>query len=128
VPPHLINVLDILALLLGIFFSTRRGWMRARVADEQPHVPPEAFARWKQAELMPLTVLVSACFAKVLAAPGWLLLAPRLGIGLSVMRWGSAAIDIAWLGVVFFAMARRRSARRLGDELQLEPGRWRERT
>jgi hypothetical protein len=124
VPPHLFNVLDVLALLLGIFFSVRRGWTRARSGQEQPQVEPEAFARWQKQELAALNLVITASFLKVLAAPGWLLLCGRLGVDLSLMRRGSAAIDLAWLAVVLVGMWRRRANRRLADEVGIDQAAW----
>jgi hypothetical protein len=113
-----VDVVDALALILGVLFSVRRLSAQRATADEIPRVDPEAFSRWRCAEIRAATVLSYACFAKIILDLGLQWLVPRTEIPRQVQWPAAMVIDIAWLVVMLVGMRLRRRARRLREALQ----------
>jgi hypothetical protein len=113
-----VDVVDALALILGVLFSVRRlSAQKARV-DEFPGVELEQFSKWQRAEIRAATVLSTACFAKILLDLGLQWLVPRTGISRQVQWPAAMVIDVAWLVVMLIGLRLRAQARRLREALQ----------
>jgi hypothetical protein len=107
------DIVDLLAILLGILFGVRRHTLRTQQAHAPLGIDQMAYARWYRKELAATTLLSSACFAKIFLDYGLLLLAPRVGIPPAVQWPVAAAIDIGWMLVMLTGLYMRASARRL---------------
>lgn len=115
------DIVDLLAILLGILFGVRRHGLRSQQTDAPSGIDHVAYTRWYRKELAATTLLSSACFAKIVLDYGLLLLAPRVGIPPAVQWPAAAAIDIGWMFVMLAGLYLRASARRL-KPTQIDPG------
>ena len=115
-----VDIVDALALILGIVFSVRRLSAQKASRDETPGVDPEQFERWRRAELSAATVLSYACFAKIILDLGLQWLVPRTGVSRQVQWPVAMVIDMAWLVVMLMGMGLRAKARRLRQALTKE--------
>jgi hypothetical protein len=107
------DIVDLLAILLGILFGVRRHTLRSQQAHAPAGVDQAAYARWYRRELVATTTLSSACFAKIILDYGLLLLAPKIGLAPAVQWPMAAAIDIGWMLVMLAGLYLRASARHL---------------
>jgi len=119
-----VDVFDILAIILGIWFTLRKLDAQSRQPEAFPHVAAPDFLAWREHEVSVYRAAVWACFGKValdltftfFIAPGQ---DPRL------VRAVGATIDLSWLAVViitlFRAHASRQVRRRLGIVLGGRP-------
>ena len=107
------DIVDLLAILLGILFGVRRHTLRRQEAEVPAGVEPAVYGRWYEKELRATTLLSSACFAKIVLDYGLVLLAPRVGLPPAVQWPLAAAIDIGWMLVMLTGLYLRASARRL---------------
>ncbi len=106
---------DIIALILGIFLTTRKLDVAKREVADHGRVSPEDFARWKEAELQVFRVASSACFGKV--AVGFVLFLLVGRIDWSAIRMLDLAAHVGWLGALVGSWVLLRRARALRQEL-----------
>ena len=110
---------DIIALILGIFLTTRKLDIARREVEDYGHVSRDDFEAWKAQELNAYRVASSACFLKVIVGFG-LFIAVRT-IDFSIVRVIDGIVHLAWIGglVVGFVISRRARAtrERLGIQL-----------
>jgi|SRR5690606_34713338 len=112
-----VDVLDILATILGVWFTLRKLDAQGRQPEAFPHVAPAEFLAWREAEVSIYRVAVWACFAKVMVDLGFtFLVAP--GQDPRLVRAVGATIDLSWLAVIVVTLVRstasRARRRRLG--------------
>jgi hypothetical protein len=115
------NLVDALALLLGVFYGLRWASLgRARLSETGGE---QSAARWRvqRAEARALTLMTSACFAKILLELGLRWLGPRLGIAPGAQSPMRLAIDLSWMVLMFLGLWMRASARRRRAELGMPP-------
>ncbi len=117
-----VDVLDILALIIGIFYTVRRLDIRKREGKDYPHVPKDAFVAWQRAEAGAYALASSACFAKVVIDFAFVSWASSAGISEGLMRAGGAGIDLSWAAVLVLAMLRAGKARGRRRELGIVLG------
>lgn len=116
------DVLDLLAVIVGVLHTVRKLDVMKRRAEDYPAVPPADFADWQERERAAYALGSWACFLKVVLDPALLVLAPRLELSMTLVRGLGATIDIGWALVVILAMVRANRARRLRSELGIELG------
>lgn len=114
---------DVVALVLGIFFTIRKLDVRKREASDFPAVDRAGFERWKATALLSYNLGSFGCFAKIALDYGFQFLAARIGLAWSVVRGVGFSLFVVWVGVVVLAWVQSARARRLRDELgiRLEP-------
>jgi len=103
-----VDVLDIVATILGVWFTLRKLDAQGRQPEAFAHVPRADFLAWQEREVSVYRAAVWACFGKVavdlaftyLIAPGQ---DPRL------VRVVGATIDLSWLGAVIISLFRARA-------------------
>ncbi|MCH2108963.1 MAG: hypothetical protein MK135_06510, partial [Polyangiaceae bacterium] len=109
--------LDIIAVILGIFFTIRKLDAFHREPKEFPLVPEAAFLDWQLREVAVYRRASLACFLKIALDWGFLYLFGKL-VPFGVLRFVGASIDISWLVVVIYsfvkATALAKERRRLG--------------
>lgn len=116
-----VDVLDILATILGVWFTLRKLDAQSRQPEAFPHVAPADFLDWREREVSVYRAAVWACFGKVivdfvftfLIAPGQ---DPRL------VRVVGATIDLSWLAVVIISLVRAQATRKLRRRLGIVLG------
>ncbi len=116
-----IDILDVLAAILGVVYSVRRQWVRRREPSDFPGVGAELFERWKSMSVRAYSVLMNACFGKLLLDFAWFYGARASGVEVTVMRGIAMAIDLAWLVAMFWGLTLR--ARAATVRRQLPPPR-----
>jgi hypothetical protein len=112
-----VDVLDILATILGVWFTLRKLDAQSRQPEAFPHVPKADFLAWREREVSIYRVAVWACFVKVMVDLGFTyLVAP--GQDARLVRAVGATIDLSWLAVIVVTLVRstasRAQRRRLG--------------
>ena len=112
-----IDVLDVLAVILGIVYSLRRQWVARRRQDDFPGVDSGLFRRWQERARRAYTLLTNACFGKLLLDVGWFYGAVSAGASLELLRSVSMAIDLGWLGLLFWGLRLRAQAQHLRREM-----------
>lgn len=109
-----VDVLDIVAIILGVWFTLRKLDAQSREPAQFPHVAREDFLRWQEREVGIYRALVWASFAKVAVDLSFtFFVAPGQDPGL--VRAVGATIDLSWLAVLvvsFFRIHRVRAVRR----------------
>lgn len=121
-----IDVLDIVATILGVWFSVRKLDAQSRRAENFPHVARLDFEVWQAREVDAYRVAALGCFLKVVVDLVFTLaVVPRLPFG--VARTGGAIIDLSWAAVLVATFIRthraREMRRRLGIHLGARPPR-----
>lgn len=111
------DVLDLLAVIVGVLHTVRKLDVMKRRAQDFPHVAPADFADWQERERAAYALGSWACFAKILLDPALWLLAPKLELAPTTMRILAASIDLGWFALVMLAMLRASRARRRRNEL-----------
>lgn len=121
-----IDVFDIVATILGVWFSVRKLDAQGRRAEDFPHVTRIDFEAWQSREAGAYRVAALACFLKVAVDLIFTLaVVPRLPFG--VARTGGAIIDLSWAAALVVTFIRthraREMRRRLGIHLGTRPAR-----
>jgi len=116
-----LDLVDALALLLGLFYGVR--WASARRArpTRTANSPRASWQRVERAETRALTLMTSACFAKVALELGVQRFAPRLGAVGPGQSWTSLGIDLCWMALMFVGLWMRASARQQRAKLGMPP-------
>jgi len=109
-----VDVFDILATILGVWFTLRKLDAQGRQPEAFSHVPRSDFLDWQEREVSVYRAAVWACFGKVAVDLAFTyLVAPHQDPRL--VRVVGATIDLSWLGalvITFFRTARVRALRR----------------
>jgi hypothetical protein len=111
------DVLDLLAVIVGVLHTMRKLDVMKRRAEEYPEVAVEDFAAWQASERAAYALGSWASFLKLVLDPMLLFLAPKLALSAPVVRGLGATIDIGWAVLVLVAMLRAGRARRRRQEL-----------
>jgi hypothetical protein len=116
-----VDLVDALALLLGLFYGVR--WISVRRAHSAQAGACRDASRQhvERAELRALTLMTSACFAKIFLELGLQGLGPHLGAvsrSESPVRLG---IDLCWMALMFVGLWMRASARQQRAKLGMPP-------
>jgi len=91
--------LDVLAVVLGIFYTIRKLDAQSRIHADFPHVAQADFLRWQARERSVYHYGALACVLKlVVGLPFQHILGPKLPG--TFYQFGGAAIDLAWLAMV----------------------------
>lgn len=121
-----VDVLDILAVIFGVWFSVRKLDAQSRRAEDFPHVARLDFEAWQSREVDAYRVAAFGCFLKVVVDLVFtLFVVPRVDFG--VARTGGAVIDLSWAALLVATFVRthraRETRRRLGIHLGMKPPR-----
>lgn len=112
-----VDVVDIVAVILGIFFTIRKLDAQSRRPEDFPAVDRAAFLDWQARETKVYSAAVLACFLKVFLDLGFVYFLAE-GLPYRAVQLVGAAIDLSWLGFVIFSLFRasrvREQRRRLG--------------
>lgn len=115
------DVTDIIAVILGVWFTIRKLDAQKRPHEEFAHVDPEAFHDWQAREVSVYQTAVWACFAKVLVNMAFLFfVATRLPW--PVVRTIGATIFFAWAAIIVWTFVRVSRLRTLRRELGIVLG------
>jgi len=112
-------VLDVLALIFGIWLTLRKLDVRKREPTECPHVDPAEFDRWKQMAVSTYNLGSVGCFGKLLLDYALQLGGPRLGVPWSAIRIGGLTLFVAWVALLVVVWVRSSRAKQLQDRLQI---------
>src|SRR6187402_2674320 len=116
-----VDVFDILATILGVWFTLRKLDAQGRQPEAFEHVPRAAFLDWQAREVSVYRVAVFGCFAKVAVDLAFTyLVAP--GQDPNLVRAVGATIDLSWLGVLVVTFFRTRTVRTLRRNLGIVLG------
>lgn len=110
-------LVDVVAIIFGIWLSVRRMDVRVRQAEQYPAIDPGAFEAWKARASLVYNVGSLVCFAEILLDNGWEYLARRLGMPFGVLRAVHALIFFGWVGTMVWVWVAAGRARRMGDQL-----------
>jgi hypothetical protein len=106
-----LNLVDVLALLLGVFYAVRWLSLRRAHAGQVPGTQDASRQRVQRSETRALALVTYACFGKLaleLAVRGL----ERLGILSRLPAPTNMAIDLCWMALMFIGLGMRASARR----------------
>lgn len=112
-----VDVLDIVATILGVWFTLRKLDAQGRQPEAFSHVARADFLDWQEREVSVYRAAVWACFGKVAVDLAFTyLVAP--GQDARLVRAVGATIDLSWLLAVVVSLFRARAVhahrRRLG--------------
>jgi hypothetical protein len=94
--------LEVLAVILGIFYTIRKLDAVDRSPEDFPHVARGDFLAWQAKERAAYNVAALACVLKLTLGLGFqYLIAPRLHLYPKVVFVVGASIDLSWIFVVF---------------------------
>jgi hypothetical protein len=116
-----VDLLDILAIVLGVLYTLRKLDVARRPAADFPHVKPTEFEAWKSKQLGAYSLGSSACFLKIVVDFAFVALLAR-HLNPAVVRVSGLAIDLAWLVALVVVFVRSAAARRLASQLAIRPG------
>lgn len=115
------DFLDILAVILGVFYTIRKLDIARREAAQFPKVPPDQFELWKRRQGAAYTLGMTACLLKLVVDFAFVHLAwGRLEP--SLLRTGGMAIDLTWAAAMFIAIYRGARARKIAGRLGIVLG------
>lgn len=112
-----IEVLDVLALVFGIWLNIRKLDVRKRQPSEHPNVAPADFERWQRMAAGAYGHGSLVCFIKLGADLFLRLAAPGLGVPWPVIRGAGLALFLGWVGTLIYVWVRSFQARRLQERL-----------
>ena len=116
------DVLDLLAVMVGVLHTVRKLDVMKRRGEDYPHVTREDFLDWQRQERAAYAMGSWASFLKLMLDPALLFLAPKLNLPGSLVRALGAIIDIGWAIIVTVAILRAGKARRRREELGIVLG------
>ncbi len=121
-----IDVLDIVATILAVWFSVRKLDAQSRRAEDFPHVARLDFEAWQSREVDAYRVAAFGCVLKVIVDLIFtLVVVPCVSFGLA--RAGGGIIDLSWAALLVATFVRthraRETRRRLGIHLGVRPPR-----
>jgi len=116
-----VDVLDILATILGVWFTLRKLDAQSRKPEAFGHVAPGDFLAWQEREVGAYRTAVWACFGKVTVDLAFTyLVAPGQSAGL--VRAVGASIDLTWFALLVVTFFRTHLARKQRRELGIVLG------
>ncbi|MBN1605175.1 MAG: hypothetical protein JW940_01005 [Polyangiaceae bacterium] len=116
-----LDLVDALALLLGLFYGVRWASVRRANSVRAADCARASWQRVERAEMRALTLMTSACVAKVVLELGIQGLMPRLAEA-SLAQWPtSMGIDLCWMALMFVGLWKRASARQQRAKLGMPP-------
>lgn len=116
-----VDVFDIVAVILGVWFNIRKLDAQSRESKDFPGVSAQAFLDWQTGEVSAYRVGSLGCFAKFFVD---LLFTHFFAATLpfSVARAVGAGIDLSWLALLVVTFVRTSAARRRRRELGIVLG------
>lgn len=116
-----VDVLDIVAIILGVLFTIRKLDAQKRTNREFPRVTRDDFLKWQEQEVATYGTAVMACFGKVFADWGFVyFLAADLPFRTTQLI--GAVIDLSWFAVMIVTFLRSRSLLKLRTRLGIVLG------
>lgn len=113
-----VDVLDIVAIILGVLFTIRKLDAQRRTPQEFSHVELSAFNSWQSKEVATYGVAMFASFGKVMVDWGFLyFFAQNLPFRITALV--GATIDLSWIAVMVLTFFRSRSLLKLRTELRI---------
>ncbi|MBI3202532.1 MAG: hypothetical protein HYZ29_13405 [Myxococcales bacterium] len=113
-------LLDVLALVFGIWLTIRKLDVRRREASDHPDVPSAEFERWKAMALGAYNLGSLGCFAKLGIDYLLQLGGPRVGVPWAVIRVGGAGLFVAWVVLLVAVWVQAHRAKKLQEKLGLQ--------
>jgi hypothetical protein len=118
---HHLDILDILAILLGIFWTVAKLDAVGRKAESFPHVSPLEFERWREWTSSLYRLGSGVCFLRVIFHQAWALYLGRQAVhgpaAPASLRYPALAMDLVFLATVALTFVRAHRARTLRDQL-----------
>lgn len=115
-----LRVDDLLAALILSLVMMRRLEVRTTRTEDNPGVPAEKFAEWRQRALRAYDWVAWASLAKIIASVGWLVLAVRLRVGAPWFQLGGFSVFLGWLLSLVWAWKAGTDAAHLRRELGIQ--------
>jgi tetratricopeptide (TPR) repeat protein len=116
-----VDVLDIVAIILGVLFTIRKLDAQKRASGEFPHVAREDFQNWQEQEVATYGTAVMACFGKVFADWGFVFFFAS-DLPFRTTQLIGAVIDLSWFAVMILTFLRSRSLVKLRTRLRIVLG------
>jgi hypothetical protein len=110
-------LIDVIAIVLGIWLGVRRMDVRVRQAVQYPDVDPKAFAAWQARASFVYHVGTLGCFAEIALDHGFELVGRKLGLGFRPLQAGHALIFLGWLASLGWVWVQARRARKIQQDL-----------
>jgi hypothetical protein len=107
-----LNLVDALALVLGVFYAVQWSSLRRAHAAQAPGSQDALRQRVQRSEVRAVTLMTSVCFGKIvleLAVQG---LGPSFGIPRRLEALTSMGMDLCWMALMFVGLGMRASTRR----------------
>lgn len=117
----MIDALDVLSVLLGVFFTVRKLDVTRRRPEDYASVPAVDFGRWRFLRARAYSVGIWVSFLRIVADFAFVHWSTTTGLSWDSMRVGGASIDALWAVGLAVALYRGRAARKLGTDLGIEP-------
>ncbi len=112
--------LDLVALLLGIFFTLRQMESSSRRSDAFPGVSEQAFERWRLAAKSAYRLGGTACFGKVLVNIAVAFVMQRVPMPVAARYAIGVSLDLGWVALIVLAFLRSRRAHAIAREAGIE--------
>jgi hypothetical protein len=116
-----LDFLDIVAIMLGIWFTISKLDAQGRKAESFPHVSPTDFERWRDWTVSIFRLGSSICFLRVVFHQGWMYYAKTHVVNAPAAPKSlvipALLMDVLFLGTVVATFVRSGRARRLRTEL-----------
>lgn len=116
----MIKIDDILAAVVLTLVMLRRLEAKTARPEQNPHVSPENFQRWRALALRAFDRAALASAAKVLLSLGWYSAAVALGVGAPWFQLVGLAVFIGWLVNLVWAWKIGTDARHLRLQLGIQ--------
>ncbi len=111
------DVLDLLAVIVGVLHTVRKLDVMKRRAKDYPSVSADDFMAWQESERAAYALGSWASMLKIVLDPALILVAGQISLTGPVLRGLGAAIDISWAIAVIVAIRRAGRARRRREAL-----------
>jgi len=112
-----IEVLDVLALIFGIWLNVRKLDTRKLQASDYPTVPPKDFERWQDRAVSNYSLGSLVCFLKLGLDIGLRVGGVRGWLPWTVVRVAGVSLFLGWVATLIFVGIRAHQAGKLRDEL-----------
>jgi hypothetical protein len=120
-----IDQYDVIAVILGVFFTVRKLDARSREHASFPTIEQANFEAWKKRAVLAYSIASYACFVRVLFHFAFVKVATTYAFSPKIYTRVGIVIDLAWLGSVAYGLFLARSARQLqrqyGIDLEKRP-------
>ena len=116
------DVIDLLAVMVGVLHTVRKLDVMKRRSEDYPHVERQAFLSWQEQERAAYALGSWASFLKIVLDPAVLFFGPAIGLSGSLVRLAGASLDIGWAIIVTLAIVRASKARRRREGLGIVLG------